>query len=129
MADCFPDAARRHRNDAKQLAADRRFQNAGHLLGFAAECLAKEILAGVGITLDKASGLREHFPELGNQIRRNGRTRVMALLTPIVRPSTFLDGWTAECRYEANILQTDAETRFNAWHADVNSLFKGAGIP
>jgi hypothetical protein len=99
------------------------------LLGFAAECLAKEILAGAGITLDKASGLREHFPELGNRIRRNGHTRVMVLLTPIVRRPTFLDGWKAEGRYEADILQTDAEIRFNAWHADVDSLFKGAGIP
>ena len=129
MTDCFPDAARRHRSDAKHLALDRRFQNAGHLLGFAAECLAKEILAGAGITLDKTSGLREHFPQLGNQICMNGRTRVMALLMPIVRASTFLDGWKAECRYEANIFQADAETRFNAWHADVDALFKAAGIP
>jgi hypothetical protein len=129
VTDCFPDSARRHRSDAKHLAANRRFQNAGHLLGFAAECLAKEILAGAGITLDKSSGLREHFPQLGNQIRRNGRTRVMTLLTPIVRRSTFLDGWTAECRYEANISQADAEIRFNSWHADVEALFKTAGIP
>jgi hypothetical protein len=99
------------------------------LLGFAAECLAKEILAGAGITLDKSSGLREHFPRLGNQIRMSGRTRVMALLTPIVQRSTFLDGWNAECRYEANILQADAEIRFNSWHADVEALFKAAGIP
>jgi hypothetical protein len=26
-------------------------------------------------------------------------------------------------------LQTDAETRFNSWHADVDSLFRAAGIP
>ena len=109
MTDCFPDAARRHRSDAKHLAADRRFQNAGHLLGFAAECLAKEILAGAGIRLDKSSGLREHFPKLGDQIRMNGHTRVMALLIPIIQRSNFLDGWNAECRYEADILKADAE--------------------
>ena len=129
MVDCFPDAARRHRLDAKHLAADRRFQNAGHLLGFAAECLAKEILAGAGITLNKSSGLREHFPQLGNQIWMIGHTRVMALLTPIVRDPTFLDGWTAECRYEADIFHADAEIRFNSWYADVDALFKAAGIP
>jgi hypothetical protein len=129
VADCFSDAARRHRSDAKHLAADRRFQNAGHLLGFAAECLAKEILERAGITLDKQSGFREHFPKLGNTIRINGRTRIMALLTPILQKSTFLDGWEAECRYEANVLQTDAETRFSSWHTDVDSLFKAAGIP
>lgn len=129
MANSFPDAARRHRGDAKHLATNHRFQNAGHLLGFAAECLAKEILERAGIAIDKPSGLREHFPKLGRTIRTDGRTRVMALLAPIVLRSAFLDGWEAECRYEANILETDAETRFNSWLTDVDSLFNAAGIP
>jgi hypothetical protein len=129
VADCFPDAARRHRSDAARLAADRRFQNAGHLLGFAAECLSKEILEQAGISLDKPSGLREHFPKLSDRIRMNGRTRAMTLLAPIVLQPDFLIGWTAESRYEADILQTDAETRFNIWRADVDSLFAAAGIP
>jgi hypothetical protein len=129
LADSFPDSARRHRNDARSLATGHRFQNAGHLLGFAAECLAKEILANAGITIDKSSGFREHFPKLGQRIRMDGRTRVMALLTPVVSTATFLDGWQAECRYEANLTLQDAETRFNSWWADVDPLFKAAGIP
>lgn len=128
MANSFPDAALRHRIDAKHLATNRRFQNAGHLLGLAAECLAKKILEGAGITIDKPSGFREHFPKLGDRIRREGHTRVMALLTPIYRKS-FLDGWKVECRYEADILTNEAEARFNSWHADVVSLFKAAKIP
>jgi hypothetical protein len=59
----------------------------------------------------------------------SGRTRVMALLIPIVQRSNFLDGWNAECRYEADILKADAEILFNSWHADVEALFKAAGIP
>lgn len=129
MTDCFSDSARRHRRDAQQLAAAHRFQNAGHLLGFAAECLAKEILERAGITLDKSSGLREHFPKLGERIRREGHTRVMVMLAPIVRKWAFLDGWTAETRYEADIIPADAQTRFNSWQADVDSLFKASGIP
>lgn len=129
MAESFPDAARRHRNDAKHLATNRRFQNAGHLLGFAAECLAKEILVGAGIPIDRSSGFREHFPTLGRKIQLNGRTRVMALLMPIVQVVTFLDGWQAECRYETDIPPQDAEARFKSWCADVDSLFKSAGVP
>ena len=129
MADSFPDAARRHRSDAKHLAANDRFQNAGHLLGFAAECLAKEVLQAAGITIDKPSHLREHFPKLASEIRIQGRTRAMAMLLPILERSAFLDGWEVECRYEANILRSDAEARYHSWQADVDSLFNAAGIP
>jgi hypothetical protein len=129
LADSFPDAARRHRSDAKHLAAHDRFQNAGHLLGFAAECLAKEVLQAAGIVIDKPSGLKEHFPKLGRQIQIMGRGRIMTLLLPIVTKSAFLGGWQAECRYEANMPQSDAETRYYSWQADVDSLFNAAGIP
>jgi hypothetical protein len=129
VTDSFPNAARRHRSDAKHLATEQRFQNAGHLIGFAAECLAKELLEGAGIKIDKTSGFKVHFPDLQHRIRMQGYTRAMVLLAPIVGKPTFLDGWTADCRYEADILQLDAQTRFNSWVADVDSLFRAAGIP
>ena len=129
MADLFPDAARRHRSDARDLAAHNRYQNAGHLIGFAAECLAKDLLQSAGINVDKASGFKKHFPELGSKIKIDGRTRVMAILAPIVSATTFLDGWTADGRYEANLATADAELRFNSWSADVESIFRAAGIP
>ena len=129
MADSFPDSARRHRSDARSLAADNRFQNAGHLLGFAAECLAKEILLAAGITIDKTSGFRTHFPALGEKIRIDGRTRVMALLAPVVSSATFLSGWEADGRYEQNLSNLVAEARFASWRADVDSLFRVAGVP
>ena len=120
MADSFPASARRHRNDGNHLAANGRFQNGGHLLGFAAECLAKEILQGAGIVIDGPSGLKEHFPKLGRQIRTLGHSRIMAPLLPIVRNSAFLNGWQAECRYEANMPRNDAEARYHSWRADVD---------
>ena len=89
----------------------------------------KEILEQAGIKIDKHSGFKLHFPDLHNQIRIQGRTRAMVPLAPILGKLTFLDGWTAECRYEADILASRAETRFNFWVADVDSLFKAAGIP
>jgi hypothetical protein len=53
----------------------------------------------------------------------------MALLAPIVAKSAFLDGWKAEGRYEKNIVQSEAKTRFQSWQSDVDSLFNAAGIP
>jgi len=130
VADSFPDAARRHRSDAKHLATDGRFQNAGHLLGFAAECLAKEVLERANIITDRPSAQQwSHFPKLAAKIRLDGRTRIMVLLAPIVAKPTFLDGWRAEYRYEADIMQSDAETRYNSWRVDVDFLFNAAGIP
>jgi hypothetical protein len=130
MADSFHDAARRHRSDAKQLAASRRFQNAGHLIGFAAECLTKEILnAAGGFVIDRASGFREHFPALGDKIRTMSHNRAAILLAPIVRKPDFLQGWQAECRYEGDLSETEAESRFLSWLTDVDSLFQSAKIP
>jgi hypothetical protein len=129
LADSFSDAARRHRIDAKHLAMNNRFQNAGHLLGFAAECLAKDVLQSAGIIIDKPSGLKEHFPKLGKEIQTQGRGRVMVLLSPIFTNPAFLQGWRAECRYEANLPPNDAQTRYHSWRADVDSLFTAAGIP
>jgi len=130
VADSYPDAARRHRSDAKHLATDRRFQNAGHLLGLAAECLAKEVLEGAGVIIDKPTAQKwSHFPKLAEKIRLDGRTRIMVLLAPIVAKPNFLDGWQVDCRYEPNIIQSGAEARFNSWRVDVDSLFKAAGVP
>ena len=53
----------------------------------------------------------------------------MALLTPLAGSAPFLDGWSAESRYAANMLISDAETRFNAWAAEVDALFRAAGKP
>ena len=125
VTDHFREAAGRHRHDARYLATEKRYQNAGHLLGFAAECLTKGILESVGIKIDKHSGFRAHFPELAVKVRLNGRTRVMSLLTPILN-DRFLRDWRANCRYEGDLSVDDAKARYGAWHADVDSLFKAA---
>lgn len=125
----FSDAALRHRSDAKHLASDSRFQNAGHLIGFAAECLVKCYLVKGGIQIDQHSGLRVHFPHLTQAIIRNGHGRLMKLLLPIVTTSSFLAGWTAELRYENALSAASAHVKWKQWIADVELLFKAAGIP
>lgn len=129
VADSFPDSARRHRSDASHLAASERFQNAGHLIGFAAECLAKNILTNAGITIDSNSPFRCHFPDLGRQIKIAPITRIGTVLAPILGPASFLDGWRAESRYEATLSPHDAKARYIRWQTDVDALFRAAGVP
>ena len=128
MTESFIDAARRHRTDARHLAGDGRFQNGGHLIGFAAECLAKDLLKKAGVAIDRASGFREHFPKLRESIRVDGRTRAMVGLGPILQSSDFLRGWTADSRYEAAMPSEDARVRYAGWRADVDLLFTAAGV-
>lgn len=128
MADDFGQAAERHRRDAKKLAEHGRYQNAGHLIGFAAECLVKAELTRAGITIDWKSGLRCHFPALQAAISNSGYGHVMSKVSQVLAPK-FLDGWTADLRYEPNMKKADAETRWQNWHKDVDSVFKQMGRP
>jgi hypothetical protein len=51
----------------------------------------------------------------------------MGPLLPIIEQD-FLNGWNANNRYEAALDRLGAETRFNGWLADVETLFYAAGI-
>lgn len=125
----FQDAAVRHHHDAKRLAAVGRFQNAGHLIGLAAECLVKSLLERDGKTIDKKSGLRCHFPQLAQVIGQFvGQGPNMRLLAPVVARSEFLAGWGVDTRYAAELPPEAAEQRFAAWRSDVSTLFLAAGL-
>lgn len=129
MADFFDDAAHRHRADAKHLAGAQRFQNAGHLIGFAAECLVKSMLEQAGQAINAKTHLAVHFPKLRGMIQDHAQGRLAVSLTAILQNDSFLDGWDATGRYEANMPTADAEARFAGWQSDVNALFTAAGIP
>jgi hypothetical protein len=129
MPESFADAAPRHREDAKRLAIDSRFQNAGHLIGFAAECLVKSMLQSGGVTIDKPSGLRVHFPDLSQKIAIKGHSRLMGALLPVLNQTDFLELWRAELRYESDLAVLDAQTQWQRWVTQVDTLFYLAGIP
>lgn len=130
MADSFTGSAGRHRSDARHLAADRRFQNAGHLIGFAAECLVKEVLRNAGVSIGRDSPFRRHFPGLGKEIVNDARTRAIMPLQPVIEGGgQFLGGWNVNHRYEASLAEADAESRYLKWQTDVETLFVAVGVP
>lgn len=126
MVESFGEAADRHRKDAKILAKIDRFQNAGHLIGLAAECLAKDILERGGKTIDRS--LRVHFPELTERIRLAATGRLARKLQPVLI-SGFLDGWHVELRYEQDNLSPAARSQWKKWAHDVDGIFSQAGRP
>ena len=120
----FADAAIRHRDDARHLASSKRFQNAGHLIGFAAECLVKAELQKAGITVDK--DLRKHFPILTQRIGLHATGRLAAAIWEVIQAPKFLDRWQADRRYDATLDPHAAETEYRTWEADVSNLFRQA---
>jgi hypothetical protein len=52
----FQGASKRHYQDAELLIANKRIPNAGHLLGFAAECGIKALLVAYGLETDPQTG-------------------------------------------------------------------------
>ena len=103
MRENYGAAAIRHYTDAERLAACDRLDNAGHLIGFAAECAVK-------YALDRAepSGTspRVHFPDLANaalkQIRsRQRREYPLRNLLESTR-SGFFNDWQVGARYQTD---------------------------
>lgn len=61
MPNDYESAARRHMEDATTLEAAGKFDNAGHLIGFAAECAIKW---RINNTRPTATSVHGHFPDL-----------------------------------------------------------------
>jgi HEPN domain-containing protein len=124
MADNFGRAAYRHRKDAEKLADHGRYQNAGYLIGYAAECRVKELLTRYNIIkVGPNSEYRKHFPELRIHIRLHSQGRIAKGLAPALTEN-FLKGWVVDLRYEGQIAHENAQQRWERWRKDVERLFK-----
>lgn len=100
MPECYEQAAVRHYDDAVRLAGDGRYDGAGHLVGFAAECAIKHAL---GIAEPQNGELRVHLPDLAAAARRrfagrNARQNPMRNLLEATRGG-FLSDWNVSFRY------------------------------
>lgn len=122
MTDSFADAATRHRHDARLLAESARYQNAGHLIGFAAECFVKAQLEQAEV--DIGHKLKRHFPDLAKQIGRHASDRLAKAVWDVVSDHNFLSGWSAERRYDACVDATSAHREYDAWERNVDDLYR-----
>ena len=121
----YEHAARRHFADAEDLADRERLDNAGHLIGLAAECAVKHAVRHV---TDHPPHI--HFPELTAGIRQLGGrhpvvSEVRRALSPPAHGSVF-DDWSVTMRYDADGHVLDAQYR--KWKMAAGRIMSAASI-
>ena len=121
MDENYEQAAVRHFNDAEHLAAEGRHDNAGHLIGFAAECAIKHAVAALGHDSE-----RLHLPALVGSAQRHLRGRRGELMRKAIGGSAFFDGWRVSRRYEPDG-STSAE-QYGLWRTSASRALGAAGL-
>lgn len=120
----YRSAAVRHLADAKVLKDQGRPDNAGHLLGFAAECAIKYRIASLKPTADKPHG---HLPEFLIVARKHlgPRSAYTTGMFDIIKGDIF-KSWAVGRRYFVTGHTSQAE--LDEWFAVTTRLFASAGI-
>ena len=125
LMESFEYAARRHFADAEDLAGRRRLDNAGHLIGLAAECAVKHAIRQI-----VPNPRRIHFPELTAELRKLGGrnsavSQVRRALSPNAHASVF-DDWSIAMRYCADGHVVAAQYR--KWKVAAGRIMSAASI-
>ena len=117
----FCGAAARHYIDACSLKDSGQFDNAGHLIGFAAECAIKHQMYKTSETT-----VSLHLPELLPAARRQLGSRVGFTSMYDVLKTDHLAGWCVDHRYAP----TGKVTRevVEAWCNGAKRILAAAGI-
>ena len=121
MPEDYRSAALRHYTDAEMLAEQKRYDNAGHLLGFAGECAIKSAIMAYSGTQPE----HEHFPKLVDVARKkfnNMRDSCMRLALS----NDVFSGWRVEQRYDST--DTIDILSYEAWRRDARRLMGAAGL-
>lgn len=116
-------AAVRHYEDAKTLKHTGRLDNAGHLIGFAAECAIKHKIGSLGTG---ASSPPLHIPDIIHAARKRLGERVgYSSMFNLLKGDIFAD-WAVDHRYAETGKVT--EQQINAWVQITQRLFAAANI-
>ena len=123
MAENYESAALRHFDDADTLRANGRMDNAGHLVGFAAECAIKHQICSLQ---GRVHCPLLHFPEILIPARklqgpRSGYTEMYKVLK-----GDIFKSWSVHRRYHETG-NTDLSD-LTQWFADTRRLFATAGL-
>jgi hypothetical protein len=119
----YAQAASRHFSDSDRLAKALRWGNAGHLVGFAAECAIKYRIE----TLRPASGAPHgHFPALLDIARKHLRNRRDTTMHSVLKISNLMKGWEVDLRYAADAAV--GKTQYEAWRAHAVRVLGAAGV-
>jgi hypothetical protein len=121
--DDYESAAIRHYNDAIHLRDSGRLDNAGHIIGFSAECAIKHKIK----SLQSSSGAPHgHFPELLAIARKHLRGRALTSSMYQLIKNDVMKGWSVHRRYHATGSTSSAELA--EWIVAASRLLATAGI-
>lgn len=119
----YQQAAVRHFADASTLRAAGRLDNAGHLVGFAAECAIKHKIGTLGTG---EAALAQHLPTMLPAARKKLGERVgYSAMFDVLKGDAFSD-WAIDHRYSKDGKVTDEQIK--AWLNLTQRLFAAANI-
>lgn len=116
-------AAIRHFQDASTLRDNGRLDNAGHLIGFSAECAIKYRIDSLGVGERSPA---QHLPDILVAARKRLGGRVnYASMFDLLKSSIFAD-WAVDHRYSVTGKVTSEQ--FAAWFQVTQRLLAAANI-
>jgi hypothetical protein len=123
VSENYSEAAYRHFTDSERLAQLSRWDNAGHLVGFAAECAIKHGIA----TLQPAAGSPHgHFPHLVDIARKHLKSRRSSALHTLLKMPSLMKGWDVNLRYDGD--GAVGQAQHTAWRGHATRLMGAAGL-
>lgn len=124
MAENFESAALRHYEDATVLQSSGRPDNAGHLIGFAAECAIKHRIVSLRPSKDSP---KVHLPDLLVAARKHfgARSKYSISMFNLLKPDIFA-GWNVNRRYDET--GSTNEVELAEWFDVTKRLFATAGL-
>ena len=123
LPEYYAAAAIRHFSDAEKLASDKRFDSAGHLVGFAAECAIKHCIEELR---PSNAAPHIHSPVLIEKAKRLLHGRSKHPLFTVLQRASFMTGWRVEHRYADDGTVTDQI--YAAWRGDASSTLGAAQL-
>jgi hypothetical protein len=123
VSDVYDSAAVRHYQDASFLRDESSYDNAGHLVGFAAECATKHALRNLR---NSQSAVYGHFPELAASARQQFQTRAQYQALVRIFDANFMKNWDVNRRYKATGTTTQAEV--NQWFECAKKILAASGV-
>ncbi|UEM24772.1 HEPN domain-containing protein (plasmid) [Skermanella mucosa] len=122
MAEDYESSALRHFRDAEVLAGKECYDNAGYLIGFAAECAVKSALLSFNLA-DKPH--HKHFPEIRDIALKMFASRRDSAMHVTLR-SAFLEGWQIHQRYE--VTNSIDNGKYQSWKRDAQRILHAARL-
>jgi hypothetical protein len=117
----YAGAAVRHFHDARMLRVSGQTDNAGHLIGFAAECAIKHRVSEL-----TSDSLNLHLPELLPAARKRLGSRVGYTSMHSLLKSDVLPNWAIDYRYAAT--GSISAERALEWEQTTKRLLAAAGL-